>query len=114
MANSALRDKDRKVLNLVVERFVRTGHPVSSGAISQTRQVPASPATLRNIMAKLEKMGYLDQPHTSAGRVPTDRGLRFYVGRLLDERYLPDERVPLIQEEFTDRTADFDSLLFQA
>ena len=79
MAYDTLRDKDRKVLGLVVESFVRNGRPVSSKAVSETRQVSASPATLRNIMAKLEKMGYLAQPHTSAGRVPTDRGLRFYV-----------------------------------
>jgi heat-inducible transcriptional repressor len=57
MARSALRDKDKKVLNLVVESYVRHGRPVSSGAISQTRRVSASPATLRNIMAKLEEMG---------------------------------------------------------
>jgi heat-inducible transcriptional repressor len=114
MIRSALRDKDKKVLNLVIESFVRHGHPVSSGAISQTRRITASPATLRNIMAKLEEMGYLAQPHTSAGRVPTDRGLRFYVGRLLAEKTLPEEPVPLIQEEFANRTADLDSLLLQA
>jgi heat-inducible transcriptional repressor len=109
-----LRDKDKKVLNLIVESFVRHGRPVSSGEVCQTRRVPASPATLRNIMAKLEEMGYLSQPHTSAGRVPTDRGLRYYVGRLLADKALPDERMPLIQEEFPHRTADLDSLLLQA
>jgi len=114
MVKSALREKDKKVLNLVIESFVRHGRPVSSGAISQTRRVPASPATLRNIMAKLEAMGYLSQPHTSAGRVPTDKGLRYYVGRLLAEKALPEERVPVIQEEFPNRTADLDSLLLQA
>jgi heat-inducible transcriptional repressor len=114
MVKSTLRDKDQKVLNLVVESFVRLGRPVSSGAISQTRRVAASPATLRNIMAKLEAMGYLAQPHTSSGRVPTDKGLRHYVGRLLAEKALPEERVPVIQEEFPHRTADLDSLLLQA
>jgi heat-inducible transcriptional repressor len=114
MVRSALRDKDKKVLTLVVESYVRHGRPVSSGAICQSRRVPASSATLRNIMAKLEDMGYLAQPHTSAGRVPTDRGLRYYVGRLLSEEPLPEERVPLIQEEFPNRTADLDSLLLQA
>jgi heat-inducible transcriptional repressor len=114
MIRTALRDKDKKVLNLVVESFVRQGRPVSSGAISQTRRITASPATLRNIMSKLEDMGYLAQPHTSAGRVPTDRGLRFYVGRLLADKPLPEEPVPFIQGEFPNRTADFDSLLLQA
>ena len=65
-------------------------------------------------MAKLEDMGFLAQPHTSAGRVPTDKGLRAYVGTLLDAKALPEERVPVIQEDFPQRTADFDSLLLQA
>ncbi len=114
MIESALREKDKKVLNLVVERFVRHGRPVSSGAICEGRRITASPATLRNIMAKLEALGFLDQPHTSAGRVPTDKGLRHYVGGLLAAKALPDERIPLIQEEFPQRTSDFDSLLIQA
>jgi heat-inducible transcriptional repressor len=114
MVKSALRDKDKKVLGLVVESFVRYGRPVSSGSICQMRRVSASAATLRNIMAKLEAMGFLSQPHTSAGRVPTDKGLRHYVGGLLAEKALPEERLPLIQEDFPNRTADLDSLLLQA
>jgi heat-inducible transcriptional repressor len=114
MVKSVLRDKDRKVLTLVIETFVRHGRPVSSGAICQMGRISASPATLRNIMAKLETMGFLSQPHTSSGRVPTDRGLRHYVGGLLAAKSLPEERVPLIQEDFPNRTADFDSLLIQA
>ncbi len=114
MIRSVLRDKDKIVLTLVIESYVRHGRPVSSGSISQTRRISASPATLRNIMAKLEEMGFLSQPHTSAGRVPTDRGLRHYVGGLLAKKGLPEERAALIQEEFPSRTADFDSLLIQA
>ena len=114
MVKSALRDKDKKILNLVVESFVRHGRPVSSGAVCQTRRVAASPATLRNIMAKLEALGYLAQPHTSAGRVPTDKGLRHYVAGVLAEKARPEEGPPLIQEEFAHRTADLDSLLLQA
>jgi len=114
MSKSVLRDKDKKVLGLVVESFVRNGRPVSSGALCQTRRISASPATLRNIMVKLEAMGFLSQPHTSAGRLPTDKGLRHYVGGLLADKALPEERVPLIQEEFASRTADLDSLLIQA
>jgi heat-inducible transcriptional repressor len=114
MLRSILRDKDKVVLTLVIESYVRHGRPVSSGSISQTKRISASPATLRNIMAKLEEMGFLSQPHTSAGRVPTDRGLRHYVGGLLAMKGLPEERAPLIQEEFSNRTADFDSLLIQA
>ena len=114
MIRSVLRDKDKIVLTLVIESYVRHGRPVSSGSISQTRRISASPATLRNIMSNLEEMGFLSQPHTSAGRVPTDRGLRHYVGGLLAKKGLPEERAALIQEEFPSRTADFDSLLIQA
>jgi heat-inducible transcriptional repressor len=114
MIRSVLRDKDKIVLTLVIESYVRFGRPVSSGSISQTRRLSASPATLRNIMAKLEEMGFLSQPHTSAGRVPTDKGLRHYVGGLLAKKGLLEERAVLIQEEFSNRTADFDSLLIQA
>lgn len=114
MIRSVLRDKDKIVLTLVIESYVRYGRPVSSGSISQTRRLSASPATLRNIMAKLEEMGFLSQPHTSAGRVPTDKGLRHYVGGLLAKKGLLEERAVLIQEEFSNRTADFDSLLIQA
>jgi heat-inducible transcriptional repressor len=114
MIRPVLRDKDKIVLTLVIESYVRFGRPVSSGSISQTRRLSASPATLRNIMAKLEEMGFLSQPHTSAGRVPTDKGLRHYVGGLLAKKGLPEERAVLIQEEFSNRTADFDSLLIQA
>jgi heat-inducible transcriptional repressor len=114
MVKSTLRDKDKKVLDLVVESFVRHGRPVSSGALCRDRRIAASPATLRNIMAKLEGLGFLAQPHTSAGRVPTDKGLRLYVGGLLEAKPLPEERVPVIQEGFPQRTSDFDSLLLQA
>src|SRR5512147_757733 len=114
MVKSALRDKDKKVLELVVESYIRSGRPASSGAISQARRISASPATLRNIMAKLEVQGFLAQPHTSAGRVPTDKGLRHYVASLLAEKALPDDGPPLIQEEFPHGTADLDSLLLQA
>ena len=114
MVKSALREKDKTVLQLVVESFLRHGRPVSSGAISEKRRVAASPATLRNIMAKLETLGFLAQPHTSAGRVPTDKGLRHYVGGLMAAKSLPEERIPVIQEEFPQRTSDFDSLLAQA
>jgi heat-inducible transcriptional repressor len=114
MARSLLRDKDRQVLRLAAEAYVRTGRPVSSGSLHQAGRFQGSPATIRNIMAKLEELGYLSQPHTSAGRVPTDRGLRAYVSGLLAEKPLAQDNVPMIQEEFTTKTSDLDSLLVQA
>jgi heat-inducible transcriptional repressor len=89
--NLILRNKDRIVLNAIVENYLKLGQPVSSGAVVEKRDLPDSPATIRNIMVKLEQMGYLVQPHTSAGRVPTDKGLRFYVNSLFDETLFSDE-----------------------
>jgi heat-inducible transcriptional repressor len=114
MGRSLLRDKDKKVLKLVVASYVRSGRPVSSGSLHQAGSFEGSPATIRNIMAKLEELGYLSQPHTSAGRVPTDLGLRAYVSGLLAEKSLAQDSLPMIQEGFPSRTADFDSLLVQA
>jgi len=85
MKTPTLRDKDRVVLQTVVEDYLKNGQPVSSGFIYQKRVLGDSPATIRNIMVKLGEMGFLVQPHASAGRVPTDRGLRFYVNSLLAE-----------------------------
>ena len=88
--NFILREKDKIVLNVIVESYLKSGQPVSSGAIVQKKVLSDSPATIRNIMAKLEELGYLAQPHTSAGRIPTDRGLRFYVNSLFDETLFAD------------------------
>jgi heat-inducible transcriptional repressor len=83
--NSALREKDKVVLRTIVEHYLKLGQPVSSGLIVEKRVIRDSAATIRNIMARLEEMGFLVQPHTSAGRIPTDMGLKFYVNSLLDE-----------------------------
>lgn len=64
---------------------MQTGRPVSSGYLAQRLNYQVSPATIRNVMAELEREGYLSQPHTSAGRIPTDEGLKFYVNSIMDE-----------------------------
>jgi len=106
-----LREKDKVVLNLIVENYLKLGKPISSGFIVQKKALPDSPATIRNIMSKLEDMGYLCQPHTSAGRVPTDKGLRFYVNSLLDETLFTDEQIAFPAGEFALDKGDFSSLL---
>ena len=75
-------DRHINVLQAVVEDYIRTGEPVGSRSLSRSARFKLSPATLRNVMADLEEGGLLCQPHTSAGRVPTDQGFRFYVNRL--------------------------------
>ena len=81
-----LDDRGALVLRLVIEDYIDTAEPVGSRTISKKMAQHLSPATIRNIMADLEEMGYLIQPHTSAGRIPTVAGFRYYVNRLLERR----------------------------
>lgn len=106
-----LRERDRDILNLIVESYLKEGKPISSGYIAQKRAFPVSPATVRNIMSKLENLGYLLQPHTSAGRIPTDKGLRFYVNSLLEEALIPGQQVKLPAGDFYLERGDLNSLL---
>ena len=86
MSTPALDRRGRDVLMAIIAEYVQTAEPVGSRAIARRHIRGLSPATIRNVMADLEDMGYLSQPHTSAGRVPTDKAYRFYVDHL--------ERVP--------------------
>jgi heat-inducible transcriptional repressor len=81
----ALNDRFKYVLNSVVICHIRFGVPIGSRTITKLSEIGLSPATIRNVMADLEELGYLTHPHTSAGRVPTEKGYRFYVDHLLRE-----------------------------
>jgi heat-inducible transcriptional repressor len=110
MKNQELRDKDRLVLNQVVEGYLHQGKPVSSDQITRKGILRDSPATIRNILAKLEGQGYVYKRHTSAGRMPTDKGLRFYVNSLLDS-VRTSGLVRLYSEELFSSKGDLNSLL---
>jgi heat-inducible transcriptional repressor len=84
--SSDLPTRSGHVLATVVREYIHTGEPVASVVIARRGAVGVSPATIRNILARLEEQGFVRQPHTSAGRVPTDRGYRFYVDLLLNVR----------------------------
>lgn len=83
-----LTEREREILQSVIKAYIGSGKPVGSRFISKKRKRHLSPATIRNIMADLEEAGYLVQPHTSAGRVPTDKGYRFFVDHLLESARL--------------------------
>jgi heat-inducible transcriptional repressor len=86
-------DRTRKILAAIVQEYVTSAEPVGSGTLARRYGFDVSPATIRNTMADLEEMGYLSQPHTSAGRVPTSKAFRYYVDSILDVRRLtPYER----------------------
>ena len=81
-----LKSRHREILHAIVRNYIETGEPVGSHSISRSRNQPLSPASIRNAMAELAEEGYLSQPHTSAGRVPTEKAFRFYVGSLVASR----------------------------
>jgi heat-inducible transcriptional repressor len=85
---SGLDDRTTRVLRFVVEDYIATAEPVGSRTISKKMGQALSPATIRNIMADLEEAGFLSQPHTSAGRVPTGAGFRYYIDHLLSPQTL--------------------------
>ncbi|MFQ5455111.1 MAG: heat-inducible transcriptional repressor HrcA [Nitrospirota bacterium] len=78
-------ERSRNILKAVVLRYIKTSFPVGSRSVTQNFGFGLSPATVRNIMVELENLGYLEQPHTSAGRIPTEKGFRFYVDDLIQE-----------------------------
>jgi heat-inducible transcriptional repressor len=106
MAAAALDDRSRDILRVLVQLHITTGEPVGSVTLARSLAKPLSSATLRNVMAELEKMGYLDQPHTSAGRLPTDEAYRLYVDGLMGQRRpLPAGEAAAIESELRPRDA---------
>lgn len=79
-----LNDRERTILHNIVFSYIQTAIPVGSRYISKRKDIGLSPATIRNVMSDLEYLGYLGHPHTSAGRIPTDKGYRFYVDELME------------------------------
>lgn len=86
MSAPALSDRTRRILATLVRAYIETGEPVASASLAHKAGLNVSSATVRNVLAQLEEMGFVWQPHTSAGRVPTDAGYRCYVDMLLDGR----------------------------
>jgi heat-inducible transcriptional repressor len=95
----ALDERSREILQWVISTFVATGKPVGSRTIARRSSEHLSAATIRNIMADLEELGYLRQPHPSAGRIPTDKGYRLYVDTMLEKR-----EITIRERELIDRS----------
>ncbi len=88
-----LTERQIRILNLIIKDFIDTGLPVGSRTISKKAKIKVSPATIRNEMADLEELGYIIQPHVSAGRIPSEMGLRFYVDNLHELAFPKGESV---------------------
>src|SRR3990172_2336564 len=84
MLNEELNEREKNILRFIIQQFILTASPVGSRNITKKYDIGVSPATVRNIMSDLEDSGFINHPHTSAGRIPTDKGYRFYVDTLMD------------------------------
>lgn len=111
MPATAFDDRRREVLRTLIQLHVETGEPVGSESLSRAINRALSPATLRNIMADLEALGYLDHPHTSAGRVPTDDGYRFFVDSLMDRHPLPPGDAAAVASAFAPKGASTEQVM---
>ena len=96
-----LSDRAQNLLKILVERFIVDGQPVGSRALSRFSSLELSPATIRNVMADLEEMGFVSSPHTSSGRVPTPKGYRFFVDTLLTVRPMEEMERQQLEEQLT-------------
>jgi transcriptional regulator of heat shock response len=104
-----LNSRQQEVLGMIVRQYVETAEPVGSRFIS--RKLGLSSATIRNVMADLEDLGYIAQPHTSAGRIPTDRGYRYYIDSLMRVKSLNENTARSIQDEYSNAVRSLEGVL---
>ena len=111
VSEHGLDERKMKILHAIIQNYLETGEPVGSRTISKYTDLNLSSATIRNEMSDLEEMGYILQPHTSAGRIPSDRGYRLYVDMLMEEK---EQELNEMQEQMLDKADKMDQLLKQA
>ena len=109
-----LSERKKKILRAVVESYIQTAEPVGSKALAELAGVKVSSATIRNELAELTELGYLEQPHTSAGRVPSPQGYRLYVNELMERRAVSDQEAAAINQALGGRMRELDSVIAQA
>ena len=114
MDEYVLSDRKKLILQAVVDAHVRFGEPVGSKTLAQNQHLTCSSATIRNEMAELEAMGLLEQPHTSAGRVPTELGYRYYVNSLMERYSTAAAEVEQMSASLKRRMGEMDQLLAEA
>lgn len=101
--DSVLKERQKSILDAAINEFIRTARPVASRDLVNKFRFEVSPATIRNEMLELDELGYLEQPHTSAGRTPTDLGYRFFVDNLTASAFLSPREMKLIDDIFSIR-----------
>src|SRR5512146_372971 len=108
-----LESRARDVLREIVLQYVSDGEPISSRSLAKSGRFDLSPASLRNVMADLEDLGYVYQPHTPAGRIPTDRGYRFFINNLMRSRKLTQHEREVIDDSVS-QTSDMTTVMHLA
>lgn len=106
-----LTNRQLQILQVIVDDFVNSAQPVGSRQISKKEWVTFSPATIRNEMADLEELGFLEKTHTSSGRVPSEKGYRFYVDHLLQPKSMSDRDIGLIQSIFQNQIVEMEQVI---
>ncbi len=109
-----LDDRKRRILQTIIDDYIDTAEPIGSRTIARKHELGLSSATIRNEMADLEEMGFLAQPHTSSGRVPSDKGYRLYVDQLMTVRELSLDEVETIRQAMETRINELSQLIRQA
>ncbi|MCD8384161.1 MAG: heat-inducible transcriptional repressor HrcA [Clostridiales bacterium] len=110
----ALTERRKKILRVVVENYIETAEPIGSKAIAEKAQLTCSSATIRNELAALEREGYLEQPHTSAGRIPSAQGYRLYVNELMEQHKLSLQETERINAAMDGKMRELDRVIDQA
>ena len=105
-----LSDRQKHILQAIIEEYINTAEPVSSGTILERYNLECSSATIRNDMSELEQLGYLEKPHTSAGRIPSVKGYRFYVDELLNDENITLEEIQYIKENLQNKVDEIEDL----
>lgn len=111
MINEDLNDREKTILRSIVQQFILTASPVGSRNITKKFDVGVSPATVRNIMSDLEESGFINHPHTSAGRIPTDKGYRYYVDALMEIKKLKSSDKGIIDKSLDQNILETDEIL---
>lgn len=109
-----LDDRKKAILQAIIDDYISTAEPIGSRSVSKRHELGLSSATIRNEMSDLEEMGYLIQPHTSAGRIPSDKGYRFYVDQLMKACELTVDEINIMKSEMETKINELSQLLRQA
>ncbi|AIE60801.1 heat-inducible transcriptional repressor HrcA [Bacillus methanolicus] len=106
-----LTDRQLLILQVIVDDFIRSAQPVGSRSLSKKEEISLSSATIRNEMADLEELGYIEKTHTSSGRIPSEKGYRYYVDHLLSPQKLRQEEVQKIKSIFAERIYELEKIV---